>query len=286
MKTNSSFKTIVLAIFSFILAACNQNIYPDNLPPLKTALQCLPQEGAVIAAHRGTSRDWQIAENSISGLNKLIKGDYLMAEIDVAKLQDGTLITFHDGVWDDISTAKGPISASQKNDIDKILLKTRREQFTNDRPPLFEDILLAAKGKIYLEIDFKSSVNIKQVIDIIYKHNMENNVLLISYTSKQAKALRKSAPDMLISAPNKSALKGELIWLGNDIRDKKYIPAIKKSGQFAIGRVGKAYDETDLKTAQDHADILVTDYPNQYLPVTGLNRDQRRVFANCLIQGR
>lgn len=286
MKTRTSYlRGLCLAPLCFILAACaDQSRIPETLPPLKTALECLPEAGAISAAHRGTSRDWKLAENSIAALNKLIRKNYLIAEVDVARLRDGTFITFHDGVWDDISTGKGPIASSTKSDLNKILLKTRRGALTSDRPPLFEDVLGAAKGKIYLEIDFKSSANMGQVIGLIRKANMDQHVLLIAYTARQAKALRKLAPDMLISAPQTSAKRGELIWLGKDIKDVRRVASIKASGQYAIGRVGKALDERHLKTAQQHADILVTDYPNQYLPLTGLNRSERETFSDCLKQ--
>lgn len=279
MKTFTSYAVIMC----LTLSACSgEGGRPELLPPLKVALNCLPETGAMIAAHRGTSRDWGIAENSISGLKKLIKDNYLVAEIDVAKLRDGTFITFHDGVWEETSTGKGPVAASVKADLDKILLKTRRGKFTADRPPQFEEILTVAKNKIYLEIDFKSSADIKAIIEVIRGQGMGQHVLLIAYTAKQAKTLRKLAPDMLISAPQNSAKRGELIWLGKDIRDTERNASIQKKEQYAIGRVGKALDERDLKTARRNADILVTDYPNQYLPLTGLNRNERAAFKTCL----
>ena len=124
-----------------------------------------------------------------------------------------------------------------------------------------------------------------EIIELIRKADMGDHVLLIAYSGGQAKRLRNLAPDMLISAPQNSAKKGELIWLGKDIKDNRRIAAINKSGQYAIGRVGKALDERDVKTAKLNADILVTDYPNQYLPLTGLNRKEQQAFAACLEKG-
>ena len=271
------------AILCLSLNACNKATpYPERLPPLKTALNCLPETGAIIAAHRGTSRDWNEAENSPSALQKLIKQNYLIAEIDVARLKDGTMITFHDGVWDDISTGRGPVASTTKGELDKILLKTRKGAFTPDRPALFEDMLIAAKDKIYLEIDFKSSVNLQKVIMAIKDYDMERQVLLIAYSANQAKTLRRLAPNILISAPQNSAQTGELVWLGADIKDTKRASSIKKKEQYAIGRISQAYNETGLKLAKRNAHILVTDYPNQYLPLTGLSRGERQVFYECL----
>ncbi|MEP1229476.1 MAG: glycerophosphodiester phosphodiesterase family protein, partial [Litorimonas sp.] len=198
--------TLSAAILGFILMSCQKTTpYPEHLPPLKAAIECLPKDGAIIAAHRGTSRDWNTAENSISALQKLIKQNYLLAEIDVAGLRDSTMITFHDGVWDDISTGKGPVISTTKESLEKILLKTRKGTYTSDRPPLFEDMLQTAKGKIYLEIDFKSSANMQNVISTIKKYDMSDQVLLIAYTKNQAKKLRNLAPNMLLSSPESGA---------------------------------------------------------------------------------
>ncbi len=272
----------MLILYLGTTGCSQQNLRLETLPPLKIALDCLPDKGAMIAAHRGTSRDWQTPENSISGLKKLIGNNYLMAEIDVARLRDGTLITFHDGVWDDLSTATGVVASSTQSDLDKILLRTRRGILSADRPPKFEDILIAAKNKIYLEIDFKTSANIQQVIDLIYKNEMEHHVLLISYTQKQANILRNIAPDMALSVSRSSKVKGDFIWLGDDIKNTRHLSSIQSHNQYVIGRVGQVSTQKALKTAKLNADILVTDYPNQYLPLTGLNKDQRKVFRSCL----
>jgi len=144
----------------FALAACKAPAAPSQddfktipaaasskLPPLKKALACLPQDAAIIAAHRGTDERWtNTPENSIGGLNALIAHGTHMAEIDVAGLRDGTLITFHDGVWDEISTGKGPIASARKGELENILLKSRSGKLTAERPPLFSDMLKTAKG--------------------------------------------------------------------------------------------------------------------------------------------
>lgn len=292
-------KYIILFIGACLsLHACKPQISKfETLPPLSRALQCMPEPGAIIAAHRGTSRNWPTPENSISGLNKLIKENYLIAEIDVARLGDGTLITFHDGIWDDISTGKGPIAASSRSDLDKVLLKTRRGKLTNDRPPFFEDMLTIAKNKIYLEIDFKSSVNMETVINTIHNHQMDKHVILIAYTAKQAKQLRKLAPNMVLSIPDDVAIgqktyqgniqgpqTGNLVWLGRDVIELETVRPIKRAGHYIIGRAGEASKTKYLKEIRRNADIIVTDYPEQYLPLTGLDKAQHKSFENCLNQ--
>jgi len=65
-------------------AAQKADARTQTLPPLRKALACLPENATIIAAHRGTDKRWtELAENSIAGLNALIKHGTLMAEIDV-----------------------------------------------------------------------------------------------------------------------------------------------------------------------------------------------------------
>jgi len=151
---------------------------PSKLPPIRKAMDCLPQDAAMIAAHRATDKRWKdVAENSLTSLKKLIDHGTL----DVAGLKDDTLISFHDGVWDEISTGKGPIASSTKSDLDNILLKSRAGKLTTDR-----DMLSTAKGKLYLEVDFKSSADPADVIAAIRDADMADQVLLIAYNPKQA----------------------------------------------------------------------------------------------------
>jgi len=251
--------------------------------PLRKTLECLPRKAAMIAAHRGTDENWNdIAENSIGGLKALIDHGTKMAEIDVAGLKDGTLITFHDGVWDDISTGKGPIASSRLSDLDSILLKSRKGGLTSDRPPLFTDMLKTAKGKIYLEIDFKSSADPKAVIQAIRKAGMADHVLLIAYNPKQASQFEHLAPEMLRSNPTAAAQKGHAVWLGYNVGDGNTATSLKQKGNFIIGRIGDPSRQPSLNVLTRTADILVTDKAERYDGVIGLSRNDLAEYVACL----
>ena len=260
-----------------------QNKVEAKLPPIRTALSCLPDSAAIIAAHRGTDERWRdTAENSIGGLKALIDHGTLMAEIDVAGLKDGTLITFHDGVWDEISTGRGPIASSQKSDLDKILLKSRAGELTTDRPPLFADMLAAAKGKIYIEVDFKSSAKFRPVIKAIRDADMADQVLLIAYSSGQAEQLARLAPEMLRSNPKDAAKKGHAVWLGYDVANGQTAARLKDTGHYTIGRIGDPNRQPPLRALQTAADILVTDQAERYEGVIGLKGRAKADYEACL----
>jgi len=50
----------------------------NTLPPIADYLACLPQETALLAAHRGSARNSKYPENSMSALNALLKKGYLL----------------------------------------------------------------------------------------------------------------------------------------------------------------------------------------------------------------
>jgi len=256
---------------------------PRKLAPLKKALACLPQNAAIIAAHRGTDeRSKDIAENSIGGLNALIKNGTLMAEIDVAGLKDGTLITFHDGVWDEISTGSGPVASSRKSDLENILLKSRSGKLTADRPPLFKDMLEAAKGKMYIEVDFKSSADYRSVIKAIHDANMADQVLLISYSERQSAQLGRLAPEMIRSNPPEAAKKGHAIWMGYGVANGNKAKTYKDTGHYTIGRIGDPRRQKPFSELKKASDILVTDQAKRYGGIVGLNGKTRAAYEACL----
>ena len=173
-----------------LLASCGTDptAIDGPLPSLTTQFECLPKETAIISAHRGTARGSGFAENGLRGLSALIKRGYLMSEIDVARLKDGTYILFHDGVWEDKSTGRGAVAASTWEQAEKYLLKDPQGKLTSDTPIKLSNYLAEAKDKIYLEIDFKSSARYQDVIKMIRAHGMS----CLLYTSPSPRDRQKS----------------------------------------------------------------------------------------------
>ena len=99
------FSAVLLAVST--LMACNAKMRSsdeidttvtvaslENWPSLSKRLDCLPEEGVLIAAHRGVSRGMGLAENTIESLKALYAGGIRLAEIDVAQLKSGEHILF------------------------------------------------------------------------------------------------------------------------------------------------------------------------------------------------
>ena len=289
------FPAAICLALTLSLNACNGSEIPKStdttdasiasLPPLADYISCLPQETALLAAHRGTAKRSQYPENSMSALNALLGKGYLVTEVDVAGLKDGVHILYHDGVWDEKSTGKGPVASSTWADAEKILLDDTQGELSADRPIRFEDYLIAAKGKIYVEVDFKSSSKYETVIKLIRKHNMTNQVILISYSEGQTKKLSRLAPDMMLSVGSNEALgqtrfkRGQVAaWIGYSLDNTKLVQNLRDKGVPVLGRIRKTLNAQAI----DAADILVTDNIFDVKPIAGLTKRNKAELENCL----
>jgi len=257
----------------------------NNLPPLSDYISCLPQEAALMAAHRGTAKHSEYPENSMSALKALLKKGYLVSEVDVAGLKDGTHILYHDGIWDEKSTGRGTIASSTWDHVEKILLDDTKGNLSADRPVKFGDYLSAAKGKIYLEIDFKSSSKYETVIKLIRKHDMANQVILISYSEGQSRKLSRLAPDMMLSISSDEALgqnrfKDNQVaaWINYSTDNVRLVQNLRDKNVPVLGRIRKNWNIR----AADAADILVTDHIFDVDPISGLTRSNKTELENCL----
>ena len=286
------FTTTICLVLSLALSACDNSKTlkvtegsTKALPPLADYISCLPQETALLAAHRGTAKRTKYPENSMSALKALISKGYLVTEVDVAGLKDGTHILFHDGVWDEKSTGKGPIASSTWADAEKILLEDTKGKVSSDRPVKLEDYLLAAKGKIYVEVDFKSSSKYETAIKLIRKHNMANQVILISYSKEQSRKLANLAPDMMLSVSANEALgqtryKPDQIaaWIGYDVDNRRLVDSLRGKDVPVLGRIRKDWNSQEA----DAGDILVTDNIFDKRPIAGLTKNNKAKLEDCL----
>jgi len=182
----------------------SRNITPniDEIRPHPSVLDlfsCKPANKAFVAAHRGTHEGSKFPENALESLQELHAKGVPFAEIDVARLKDGTQFLFHDGTWNRSTTGTGPIAVTSWNQSQKLLLKDTNGDLTSYRPSAFSDVLAFAKDKIYLEIDFKSSVDEAKIIEAIRTADMLDQVILIAYEAEQALRLYTLAPTAALS---------------------------------------------------------------------------------------
>lgn len=282
----------LLSLSLLMLSACNNaaSVPPadisrvDTLPPIRTALECLPNEGALVAAHRGTAEGYLEPENSISALERLIADGILMAEIDIAAIKDGTPVIFHDGVWDYHTDQTGPVVATSAADFARLRLKDTNERVTVEPVPTLAAMLDAAKGRIYLELDFKTSSDMDTTLQMVRDREMTDQVLLIATDDAEAEAFMPYAGEFLMSlprAPQSGATNSKQgVWIGGRWRDGG--EAEIEGANYVIGAQWKK-DAAQLPKAARALDILVTDQAQRYDTAAGLS--DPAAFRACLNAG-
>jgi len=307
-------KTAILVAIIGTLSSCKASTGTtidskvDENAPVKTAFpsvlelfSCKPNEAAFVAAHRGTHEGSEFPENTLESLQALHEANVKFAEIDVARLKDGTLILWHDGVWERSSNGSGPIAASTWSDAAKLLTKTTDGDLTSIRPSKFEDALSWAKDKMYLEIDLKSSASAKNVVQTIRDADMLDQVILISYDDPQAIELQKLAPEAALSVGifNPGAIKALEVkgipksnmtgWTGRGA--KSDLVSVLRKNNIPI-LAGSFFDLDDKLQANknfdayidyaENADLVVTDFAFDAQPVLDLTAAQQNQLDSCL----
>lgn len=274
-------------------------------PHIASILQlfsCKPADAAFVAAHRGTHEGSTFPENTTESLQALTAAKVKFAEIDVARLKDGTLILWHDGTWERGSTGSGPIAASTWEDAEKLLTKDTNGDLTSIRPSKFSDVLKWAKDKIYLEIDFKSSVDPKLVIEEIRNAGMIDQVILIAYNTEQAIEFHSLAPKaalsvgvfkpgdikaLVIKGISKSVMTG---WTGRGPLTAPLTSALRGNNIPILS--ASFYDlDDELQKSRSFeayvdfaklADLVVTDFAFDAQPALMMSPEQEKQIKACL----
>ena len=105
----------------------------------------------MVVAHRG---DWRYApENSIAAIEHSIAVGVDVVELDLQLSKDSVLFVIHDSKLDRTTTGKGRISDWTADSLRTLKLKNGAGIRTMHSLPTLEDAMLAAKGKVLVNLD-------------------------------------------------------------------------------------------------------------------------------------
>ena len=147
-----------------------------------------------ICAHRGY---WKEApENSLKAVELAIKSQIDIIELDVRMSKDEKLVLMHDASIDRTTNGKGTIAKMAYSDLKSYYLYHNLD-LTSERIPLLSEILLMARGKIYLDLDVKIS-NYKLVYDMVKQYGMLSQVMFTVYDTDVAEGLFKMDREIIM----------------------------------------------------------------------------------------
>jgi glycerophosphoryl diester phosphodiesterase len=145
----------------------------------------------LVAAHRG---DWRNApENSIAAIQYAIAMGVDIVEIDVQKTSDGQLVIMHDDKIDRTTTGKGRVKDYTLDSLKTLYLRNGLGIPTHYRIPTLEEAMLAAKGKVMVNLD-KCYDYINEAYAVLEKTGTVNQAIFKGYFLSTAKVKADYAP--------------------------------------------------------------------------------------------
>jgi glycerophosphoryl diester phosphodiesterase len=148
----------------------------------------------IVVAHRA---DWRREpENSIPAIEAAIKMGVDMVEIDLKKSKDGVLLLMHDETLDRTTTGHGKPADYTWAELQKLTLKNEHGGPTRLRIPTFEQCMLAAKGRVMVNVD-KGYDYYQEAYDVLEKTGTVDHAVIKSY---EPYAVVKAAHGNLLSS--------------------------------------------------------------------------------------
>lgn len=117
----------------------------------------------MIIAHRGVHNNKDIPENSMLAFSKAIEKNYAI-EFDIEITKDDKLIIHHDDSLFRMTGVNRKVEDMTLDEIRKLNLLG-----TNEKIPTFKEVLDLVNGKVFLDIEVKSTKRVKRIVGLILK---------------------------------------------------------------------------------------------------------------------
>lgn len=150
-----------------------------------------------ISGHRG-GMALGIPENSILSMHKTLEVTQAMFEIDPRLTKDSVIVLMHDGTLDRTTTGTGKLSDYTWSELQKLRLKDRWGNITDEKIPTLEEVIVWARGKTILNLDHKD-VPLEMISDLL-KRLDACHVMVTVHSPSEALFYHKRNPETMFSA--------------------------------------------------------------------------------------
>lgn len=129
----------------------------------------------LVVAHRG---DWRYApENSVAAIEHSIVVGVDVVELDLQLTKDSVLVVMHDATLNRTTTGKGRIDEWTLDSIRTLKLKNGCGIRTKHAVPTLEEALLAAKGRVLINLD-KADRYFDLVVPVLEKTGTTRQIIM------------------------------------------------------------------------------------------------------------
>jgi glycerophosphoryl diester phosphodiesterase len=243
---------------------CASVLHGANSTRLGSEMDCLREKHlAVVAAHRGQA-DPSAPENAMSSFRATLAAGVPFLEIDVARTSDAVLALMHDDTLDRTTTGSGAVSERPWAEIQRAKLKRADGTVLDEGvPTLGEALAWGKQAGARFEIDVKRTTPFNEVIAAVKAADMEDRVLIVTYTLEDAVTVHRLDGEVMISvtldSPQAIDAARKVIdpqrmlgWTGTSAPETRPFDALRDAGIEPIfGTLGRPGERLDDRYAAD-----------------------------------
>lgn len=223
-----------------------------------------------ITAHRGGAAN--APENTLAAVRKGIEDQTDWIEIDVQESKDGVLIVAHDSDLMKVSGTTPKIWDASADELRSVDIGSYfSPDYKDERVPTLEEVLEACKGKVGLNIELKyygHTQDLEQkVIDLVEKHGMADDVVIMSLKSDGIQKVKKLRPEWTVglltavAAGDLTRANADFLAVNTKLATRPFIRAAHARGKQVY--VWTVNDAATMSTMISRgADNLITDRPD------------------------
>lgn len=155
-----------------------------------------------VIAHRGLVSE--APENTVSSILSAAKRKVDYAELDVQETKDGYVVLMHDKGLKRVAGINKCVCNMNYKELEKVDVgRLYSKKYKGERVPTLEKVILAAKGKIKLDIEIKCYGREKdlteKVVALIDKNNFQDQCIVTSFDYDVLKYVKKLDPKIKTS---------------------------------------------------------------------------------------
>jgi glycerophosphoryl diester phosphodiesterase len=136
----------------------------------------------IIIGHRGASG--HAPENTILSFRRALEFGAQMIELDIHETLDGRLVCIHDATLDRTTNGSGEVNGFTYEELLDF------DAGEGEQIPLLEDVLKFASGNLQVNIELKVLEVEKQVLDIVERYEMFQDVIISSFSHDTLSTIR------------------------------------------------------------------------------------------------
>lgn len=233
----------------------------------------LENKKVLVACHRGC-HGGNVIQNTINSCLCAFSQNAQIAEIDVVRSIDGVYYVFHDSEEAATFGMLNNLRYLTSKQIENLRLINKYGCLTEQKVPLFKDLLKAVKGKGLINMDRcwgKDFEYLKGALDLIYEEDMLDSVIVKSNFDKiifeglktyphkiQYMCIVSTVEEIKYLLDNDIDLFGvEIIFKTNEDDTLKMIPLLKEKGIVVWGNSINLNDTAVLSAGHDDITALL-----------------------------